>query len=155
MEMTNIMGIPNCYYASVRTEYIDYTFMSWGLSVSKKHGNLFTIELANKILDFANTEFKKGLPEGYYAKAYDPTKDFTYIELDMSSYIDKGPNQFTDHLMTIIGKEKIGKYDKTKNRLIIFEDGVPIYENNNGIICRDSVALSDSLYGLDIVKIRK
>jgi hypothetical protein len=36
-------------------------------------------------------------------------------------------------------------YNADKNRLLIWEDGLPIYENNNGVICRDAAALADSL----------
>ena len=35
--------------------------------------------------------------------------------------------------------------DKRKNLLRIFEDDLPVYENNNGKICRDVCALADSL----------
>lgn len=38
-----------------------------------------------------------------------------------------------------------GKYWRDNNRLLIFKNGFPVYENNNGVICRDSVALADSL----------
>ena len=34
---------------------------------------------------------------------------------------------------------------KIKNLLRIFEDDLPVYENNNGKICRDVCALADSL----------
>lgn len=40
---------------------------------------------------------------------------------------------------------KTGKYWRDKNKLLIYQDGVPVYENNNGVICRDSVALADGL----------
>ena len=37
-----------------------------------------------------------------------------------------------------------GKYWKNKNKLLIYKNGSPVYENNNGVICRDPVALADS-----------
>ena len=45
----------------------------------------------------------------------------------------------------IVGKKKICEYNKRKNILSIFEVGLPVYENNNGKICRDVCALADSL----------
>lgn len=42
-------------------------------------------------------------------------------------------------------KKKIGRYNKRKNILRIFVDDLPVYENNNGRICRDATALADSL----------
>lgn len=40
---------------------------------------------------------------------------------------------------------QIGKYWRDKNKLLIYRDGVPVYKNNDGVICRDSIALSDGL----------
>jgi hypothetical protein len=39
------------------------------------------------------------------------------------------------------GKE--ARYWVKQNRLVIYDDGYPIYENDNGEICRDSDALAD------------
>lgn len=36
-------------------------------------------------------------------------------------------------------------YYPEENRLIIYKDGMPVYENYNGIICRDSYTLADCL----------
>ena len=42
-------------------------------------------------------------------------------------------------------KSKVYKYYDKQNRLVIFQDGLPIYENWNGTVCRDKVALADCL----------
>lgn len=36
-------------------------------------------------------------------------------------------------------------YDVKANSLVIWEDGTPIYANDNGIVCRDLEALADTL----------
>jgi hypothetical protein len=36
-------------------------------------------------------------------------------------------------------------YYKNENRLIVWQDGLPIYENYDGQICKDAVALADCL----------
>ena len=49
-----------------------------------------------------------------------------------------------------IGVERIGPdkrivYDNAQNCFQIWEDGRPIHENNNGVICDDEAALADCL----------
>jgi len=41
--------------------------------------------------------------------------------------------------------KKLYTYDKNENSLIIWENGAPVYANDNGIICRDVDALADTL----------
>lgn len=43
-----------------------------------------------------------------------------------------------------IGKVKKATYNPRTNRLIIWENGFPVYENCNGVICDDAVALADT-----------
>ncbi len=43
------------------------------------------------------------------------------------------------------GKDKTAKYFIKSNTLRIYENGMPIYENANGIICNDAAALCDCL----------
>lgn len=45
----------------------------------------------------------------------------------------------------IIGREKKAVYHHKKNVLRIWEDGLPVYENYDGQICRDVNALADCL----------
>ncbi|MDE6055208.1 MAG: hypothetical protein K2G55_15970, partial [Lachnospiraceae bacterium] len=117
---------------------------TWGFDVSKKHGNAFTMELANELIDRASEIYKSACPDGYNKEAYNPSAIFTKIECDMSNYcMSESYDGVT--IAKRIGKKKIGTYDKEKNLLRIWEDDIPIYQNNNGIICRDSVALADSL----------
>ena len=40
---------------------------------------------------------------------------------------------------------KNAEYFCSENRLVIWQDGLPVYENNNGVITRDAAALADSL----------
>ena len=59
---------------------------------------------------------------------------------DLSQYNIDG-----EHPQYYIGPEKFGTYDKRKNILRIWRNGIPIYENNNGKICKDEDDLADSL----------
>lgn len=136
MNNQNIMG-QSGYFARVKSPGTDEAIY-WGFGVKEEHGNTFTVELANELLDLANAEYKKGCPDGYSEKYYDPNKDFTFIRYDMSNYRDAG-----DEHMLRIGDEKYGTYDRIKNLLRIYVNGYPIYENNNGTICRDTVAMMD------------
>ena len=91
---------------------------SWGFYVSPEKYGAFTIEAAKEILEWGAKEFQTRFNE---------TMDFNFISLKM-------------------GDTK-GKYWRDKNKLLIFKNGFPVYENNNGIICRDPVALADSTGG--------
>lgn len=132
---TNIMNQKG-YYANVKSTGTDGIY--WGFSVREERGTAFTTELAKELLALANAEYKKGCPSGYNESSYDSDKDFVYIRFDMSNYNDVG-----DGHMVLVGDEKIGTYDSEKNLLRIFKNGDPVYENNNGTICRDTVAMLD------------
>lgn len=134
---TNIYGL-NGYSAIVRGGHGDQQ-ISWAFLVKEDYGTVFTVELAKKMLDFANTEYKKECPKGYYKPTYNPKIDFTYIKYDMTDYRLSGEDNWIP-----AGKRKIGIYDIEKNLLRIYIDGNPVYENYNGRICRDTVALMDS-----------
>lgn len=88
----------------------------WGFYVSSEKFGAFTVKVAKEILEWATNEFKERFKEEI---------DFNFVSIKM-------------------GNTK-GKYWRDKNRLLIYRDGFPVYENNNGVICRDSVALADSL----------
>ena len=92
---------------------------------------MFTIELANKFLSMAN--------EGY-KKKFGKDVNFNDVKYDMTDYYED-LDGWTRHT----GKKKIGRYNKRKNILRIFVDDLPVYENNNGRICKDATALADSL----------
>lgn len=89
---------------------------SWCFYASPEKYNAFTVKAAKEILEWGTKEFKNRFGE---------EMDFNFVSLEM-------------------GNTK-GKYWRDKNRLLILENGMPIYENNNGIICRDSAALADCL----------
>lgn len=91
---------------------------SWGFYVSPEKYSVFTIKVAKEILEGATEEFKTRFNEDI---------DFNFVSLKM-------------------GDTK-GKYWKDKNKLLIYKNESPVYENNNGIICRDPVAIADSTYG--------
>lgn len=87
----------------------------WGFYVSPEKCDPFTIEVAKQMLTWATEEFNK---------RFDENMDFNYVCVKMG--------------------DRAGKYWRDRNRLMIFKDGYPIYENNNGIICKDPVALADT-----------
>lgn len=88
-----------------------------------KIGGSFTVEKANSLLEDA-TEF--------WEEKHGETVSFCKVKCNMTDY-DK------DNV-----KKKIGTYDKRTNCLRIYEDDIPVYENCNGRICKDSVAIMDS-----------
>ena len=111
---------------------------SWGCNIYKKGREVFTVELAKELLDLGikvyEENFGKNIP-------------FNHIKLDMSQRVEDLSQYNIDgeHPQYYIGSEKFGTYDKRKNILRIWRNGIPIYENNNGKICRDEDALADSL----------
>ena len=123
MEKLKDEKIENLYHAMV-TERIGSEFgKCWGFHIRPERYRVYTIEVALEILDFANKK---------YEEIFNEPADFNYLVVEMN------------------GKEKKVKYWKDRNRLLISKDGFPIYENNNGIICRDQEALADCLGdGLD------
>lgn len=136
---TNIYGRNG--YSALVSGFINFDQqINWGFDVREEHGDTFTIEFAKELLEFANREYKKGCPKGYNEKAYNPNLDFTYIKYDMTDYRLSGNGE----TYVPCGKKKVGTYDSIKNLLRIYVNGDPIYENNNGKICRDTVAILDS-----------
>ena len=136
---TNIFGKNGFYSAIVDGGSVkDNTYITWGFSVAERYSDCFTIELANELLEKANNEYKKRCTQGYSKKSYNPNIDFTYIKYDMTNYYDNGIT------MVKSGDRKVGIYDKKKNLLRIYINGEPVYENYNGTICRDTVAIMDS-----------
>lgn len=114
----------------------------WGFEVSREKVKTFTANLAKEIIEFANKEYIKRFPEREEV-------EFNYIKLDMSDYEAETVITATgDETHRRIGNKKSGIYWADKNLLRIYINGTPIYENNNGTISRDSVAIMDSLqYG--------
>lgn len=110
----------------------------WGCNIYKEGREVFTVELAKELLDIGikvyEENFGKNIP-------------FNHIKLDMSQMVEDLSQYNIDgeHPQYYIGAEKFGTYDKRKNILRIWRNGIPIYENNNGKICKDEDALADSL----------
>ena len=79
--------------------------------------------------------------------------DFNYLCIEHRVYeFDCDPNneEMISHinLGDIPGTKTVDKtyqFWADKNRLLIWDHNTPIYENNNGIICRDADALADCL----------
>ena len=112
---------------------------SWGFRVNKEDRDVFTVILANEMIELANKKYKEKFKKGV---------DFNHLKLDMTKYYmdeDVVLDDGVSYPLHIVGKKKICVYNKQKNILRIFEDGLPVYENNNGKICRDVCALADSL----------
>jgi hypothetical protein len=100
--------------------------------------NVFTVKLANEIIDMANEK---------YREIHGRDVDFQTVKINLTNYMIN-MNEFMDDGVShpkSFNHRKIGTYDKRKNILRIWIDGVPVYENNDGKICRDSVALADCL----------
>lgn len=89
----------------------------WGFYVSPEKCKVFTMAIAKEMLEWATEEFNK---------RFDEHMDFNFVSIKMG--------------------DREGKYWRDRNRLIIFKDGFPIYENNNGDICKDPVALADTFH---------
>jgi hypothetical protein len=85
------------------------------------------------------------------AKLKDKTGiDFNYLEIDHSVYLfDCDEETYKEYHQDIPLYDK--PIDKTyqfwadQNRLLIWDRGYPVYENNNGVICKDETALADCL----------
>lgn len=88
----------------------------WSFYVSPDRIGAFTVKAAKEILEWGTKEFTSRFNEEI---------DFNFICLEMGN--------------------KKGKYWRDKNRLLIYENGMPIYMNDNGTICRDADALADCL----------
>lgn len=116
--MTKEMAIENFYHAEMeRFNENGAGECGWGFYVNPERCHAFTVEFAKELLEWGNIEYKK---------RFHKDGNFNYVKLRM-------------------GNDKYGKYHAVKNRLVIYQDGMPVYLNNNGAICKDPVALADSL----------
>ena len=106
----------------------------------------YYVELSNR-----NTITLKEAREVYSKVAKkENTETIPWINIDLSNYSeysDEGQPMFSSEELgqTRIGSDKSARYYARQNRLVIREDGCPIYENYNGVICDDEAALGDSL----------
>lgn len=64
------------------------------------------------------------------------------LTIDLSVYTQTEGNEFGDYPEECLLK-KVVYYNVDKDKLVIWKNGLPVYENNHGVICRDSVALAD------------
>ena len=85
------------------------------------------------------------------AKLKDKTGiDFNYLEVNHSVYLfDCDEETYKEYHQDIppCDKPVDKKYQfwADQNRLLIWDRGYPVYENNNGVICKDETALADCL----------
>lgn len=72
-------------------------------------------------------------------------RSFSSISIDLSNYnsYDKDGYPIFEDGYT---DEKTATYSIKRNRLKIFEDGIVVYENDNGDICNDKDALADTYH---------
>lgn len=78
--------------------------------------------------------------------------DAKSISIDDWRYFDAGTDQEydPDWMLTQEGghyrtSKKDYRYNRSNNSLIIWEDDMPVYANDDGVICRDLDALADTL----------
>jgi hypothetical protein len=64
------------------------------------------------------------------------------LEFLLSIYTSTPGNEYGDFPEECLLDRK-AYYHVAENRLMIWENGDPVYEDNNGIVCTDTVALSD------------
>lgn len=64
------------------------------------------------------------------------------LEVLLSVYTETDGNEYGD-CPEVCVLDKTVTYDVDANCMVIKSAGMPIYENNNGIICRDHEALAD------------
>ena len=92
-------------------------------------------EIASKVFDVYGIEFEK--------------IEISMMEFDYRSFLDD-PEEYRYVLAgdypvpCLVNKRAV--YKPSTNTLTIWEDGEPVYENDNGEICRDRVTLADSLW---------
>lgn len=130
-------------YRAYFAEFVHWSDRNHGADASiaflvdrEKHGDVLTVALANELLETANAVYKEKFGK---TAAFNWMKiDMSVTEYDENNYLEDG----VSHPSRFVSK-KIGIYDKRKNRLTIYVDDVPVYENWNGSICRDSVAIMD------------
>lgn len=83
----------------------------------------------------------KLLKDGEFIKSYElELSDYKEYNKDGSPVYASEENPFA-----VNGLRKKAKYFVKQNMLRIYEDNMPIYENANGVICTDKIALCDSL----------
>lgn len=136
MSNTNKMGNEG-YYAEFEAWKEKKCVACFGMNINENHGNVFSVKLAEELLETGNKIYKEN---------FGKDANFNVVKYDMTDYwIDK------EHVLddgvsnpTSYKTKKIGVYKKQDKLLRIYIDGTLVYENKDGKICRDSVALCDS-----------
>lgn len=64
------------------------------------------------------------------------------ISFDLSVYTETEGNECGDFPEKCLLNKKV-YYTVDKDKLLIWKDGKPVYENNHGVICNDPVTLAD------------
>ena len=71
-------------------------------------------------------------------------RDLTSIEICLSVYTKTPGNDCGDHSEECLVDKK-WYYTAKTNSLVIWAKGMPVYANDNGVVCTDQAALYDSL----------
>lgn len=71
-------------------------------------------------------------------------RDLTSIQICLSVYTKTPGNEYGDHDEECLVDKK-WNYTAATNSLVIWDKGVPVYANDNGVVCTDQAALYDSL----------
>ncbi|RHS24900.1 hypothetical protein DWV69_00305 [Clostridium sp. AF12-19] len=110
----------------------------WGAEIAPRFGGVFTVKLAKELIEIANAK---------YAEKFGKEVSFCRVKYDMTDYFVDTETLLDDGISNPVRykRKKIGTYDLRTNILRIFIDGMPVYENRNGVICKDPVALADSI----------
>lgn len=116
----------------------DNSNYSFGVYTELNHFGTITLK---ECQDINNKLKEKLLKENQYLKSF---------KIDLSDYIEYNQNgtpvlSSEENPFARKGSQKEARYSIEHNRLRIYKDGLPVYENNDGIICNDEVALCDSL----------
>lgn len=90
--------------------------------------NIVTLEKLKGIADYIKSEFD-----------YVPKK----LTISLSLWdAPAGEVDIDGTFVQLIDKDVY--YDVSRNHMLIWQDDEPVYENNNGVVCRDRIALADT-----------
>lgn len=80
-------------------------------------------------------------------KVRDFLKDESIIRISIHrSIFSKTPGNELGDFPEKLFMDKRWDFDSEKNSLLIWNEGTPVYANENGVICRDLEALCDTLF---------
>ena len=124
----------NGFYATAVGE----NYVTWGCQVKEERGNVFTKKLALELLEIMEKLYKQRFPDR-------PEPKFYKIEYDMTNYERSlDVNLDGEYYSVPAGDRKKGTYNTKTDTLRIYKNAYPVYENKQGHICRDTIAIIES-----------